>query len=140
MIPVAGRRAASDEFNLGLAMPKDSKKAKNNDDERLSNDIKYTSSDDGSWRAETDLGAISKDSSGLFKGSFDEVRKICIGDITTIKNYNIDRSERAESHFIEFKNGGFCRLTYKSTGEVIEFKVGRVDIHISHEKVMTITG
>ena len=121
-------------------MPKDSKKADNADSERLSNDIKYTSSDDGSWMAETDLGAISKDSSGFVKGSFDEVRKICIGDITTIKDYNVDRSERAESHFIEFKNGGFCRLTYKLTGEVIEFKVGRVIIHVSHEKVMTITG
>jgi signal peptidase I len=119
-------------------MAEDGKKARCMKNNRPPQDIKYTSGDDGSWGAETDLGKISKDDNGVLKGSFDEVRTISIGDITAIQNHQIDESEGAASHFIQFKNGGFCRITYRKTGEVIEFKVGKVKIHVSHEKVLTI--
>ena len=100
--------------------------------------VTYRVGDDGSWEAETDLGKLTIDAAGNLKAVFDSIKAICIGDLTSIRTYQIDDKGETISHEVCFRNGGSFRIAYTTNGEIVDFRVGRLRIRISHDKVLTL--
>jgi hypothetical protein len=100
--------------------------------------VTYDVEADGSWTAKTALGEVRRDASGRVDGIINDVHAIAIGNVTALKAYLIDESPGAVSHWMTFRNGGSCRLTYRKTGEVIEFTAGQVRLRVTDYGVLTI--
>ncbi len=100
--------------------------------------VTYDVEADGTWTARTPLGELRRDVSGKVDGIINNVKAIAIGNLTLMKAHMIDESPDAVSHWMTFRNGGACRLTYRRTGEVIEFTAGRVTLRVSDNGVLTI--
>lgn len=100
--------------------------------------ISYTIGPDGSWSAETELGSVNKDVDGLISAKFDHVKTISIGDITMLLEYQIQERGRSTVHHIKFRNGGHCYLIYTDTGEITDFRVGKLKIHVSFDGILTL--
>jgi hypothetical protein len=104
-------------------------------DERL---VTYDVEADGSWTARTPLGELRKDASGRIDGIINDVKAISIGNVTSLKAYLIDESPGTVSHWMTFRNGGSCRLTYRTTGDVIEFAAGKIRLRMTENGVLII--
>jgi hypothetical protein len=100
--------------------------------------VTYEVEADGSWTARTPLGELRRDASGKVDGIINDVKAIAIGNVTSLKAHQIDESPGAVSHWMMFRNGGSCRLTYRKTGEVIEFKAGKVRLRVTDGGILTI--
>jgi hypothetical protein len=100
--------------------------------------VTYDVEADGSWTARTPLGELRSDASGRVDSIINNVKTIAIGNVTLLKAHMIDESPGAVSHWMSFRNGGSCRLTYRTTGEVIEFTAGRVRLRVADDGLLTI--
>lgn len=100
--------------------------------------VDYHVESDGSWTARTPLGEVSEDASGRITGIINNVKAIAVGNVTSLRSHQIDESAVAVSHRMTFRNGGYCRLTYRKTGEVIEFGAGNIRLRVNDDNVLTI--
>lgn len=119
-------------------MNDDQKSTSNTGDMPKSLSLKYRVDEDGYWSAETDLGTLNIDKDGNFTAKLNFIKAICIGDLTSIKSHQIDDKLDTITHRIYFRNGGSCQLIYKKTGEVIDFRVGKIMIRVGHNDILTI--
>lgn len=111
---------------------------KGSDGASMSSGISYTIGPDGSWSAETELGSVNKDVDGSISAKFDHVKTISIGDVTMLLDYQIQEHGRSTVHRIRFRNGGSCYLVYTNTGEITDFRVGKLKIHVSFDGILTL--
>lgn len=109
------------------------------DSASISGGISYTVGPDGSWSAETELGSVRKDVDGSISAKFDHVKTISVGDVTMLLEYSIQEHGRSTIHHIKFRNGGHCFLAYTETGEITDFRIGKLKIHISFDGILTLT-
>ncbi|MFC6026892.1 hypothetical protein [Methylobacterium mesophilicum] len=100
--------------------------------------IKQSFDKTGSKIYEAEGCRIEEDNLGCVSGSLTGVKTISIGNITSIKLHQIERSNDLVSHFITFTNGGSCALTYNTNGEVIDFSVGKVKLTRTDDGVLII--
>ena len=114
------------------------KAAKSADGTSISSGISYTIGPDGSWSAKTELGSVNKDVDGSISAKFDHVKTISIGDVTMLLEYQIQEHGRSTVHRVKFRNGGHCYLVYMDTGEITDFRVGKLKIHVSFDGILTL--
>ncbi len=91
-----------------------------------------------SWESALVNGEINADEDGRISGVINDVKFIAIGNITNVYYHKIDESLNAVSHHIKFRNGGECRLTFKKTGEVIEFTVKKIGIKVTLDRILIV--
>ncbi|WP_152997576.1 hypothetical protein [Methylobacterium sp. GXS13] len=100
--------------------------------------IKQSFDKNGSKIFEAEGYRVEEDNFGCVSGLLTGVRTISIGDITSVKIHQIERSNGLVSHFITFTNGGSCALTYNTRGEVINFTIGKVQLTRTDDGVLII--
>jgi hypothetical protein len=114
------------------------KAPKDSDCTSITGGISYTIGSDGSWSAETELGSVNKDVDGSISAKFDHVKTISIGDVTMLFEYQIQEHGRSTVHRVKFRNGGHCYLVYTDTGEITDFRVGKLKVHVSFDGILTL--
>lgn len=100
--------------------------------------VKKSEEIDGSWSFESIFGEVNYDGLGTVKANLGDISGISLGNIAALSSYRIEDGSNAISHDIQFRNGGSCRLTYRKTGEIIEFTVIRVQVRMTKEKVLIV--
>lgn len=114
-------------------------KSSNRDpDYHLKYSVTNSSDSDGSWTSESVFGKVTYNGTGAVKAQLGDIAGISLGNISGLSSYQIEEGTAAISHSMKFRNGGSCRLTYRKTGEIIEFTVNRVRINVTPEKVVII--
>lgn len=77
---------------------------------------------DGSAKVSSPVGTIEIDPDGTSRISATKIRKISIDDITSVAVHTIEDSGKTVHHHIVFNDGGEYNITYKKTGELVEFR------------------
>ena len=108
------------------------------DSTSISSGISYTISPDGSWSAEIELGSVNKDVDGSISAKLDYVNTIIIDDVTMLLEFQIQEHGRSTVHRVKFRNGGHCYFSYTDTGDITDFRVGKMKIHVSFDGILTL--
>ena len=114
----------------------------NHDDGTATVDTKYGSATlhaDGSATVKAGGVRVETDSEGGDPPvTVEKITKVAIDNVIDLESYTMKHGEGVVSYHIVYRGGGEVRLTYRSTGKVLEFRITGLTMGISPEGVVTI--
>ena len=80
------------------------------------------------------MAKLTYNQDGSTNINFEKIQKITIDNIVQVISHRIMRMEEFTVHEIEFVNQGKCRLSYTTSGELVNFTTSNLTTEINLEQ------